>query len=143
MKSSAKWLQEYRDLEVDARQVADDLTLTGIAVERIEGTGKNPIFEMEITTNRPDAMNHYGVARECSAIYDLPLKPIEPKLRETKKEPPKPEELTIDTYIAGGKADAAVRINHLPSGTVVSSTELESEKANRAEALRKLTAQLH
>ncbi len=25
-------------------------------------------------------MNHYGVARECSAIYDLPLKPIEPQL---------------------------------------------------------------
>src|ERR1700686_4230282 len=35
---------------------------------------------MEITTNRPDAMNHYGVAREVSALYDLPLKPIEPKL---------------------------------------------------------------
>ena len=25
-------------------------------------------------------MNHYGVARECSAIYDLPLKAIEPQL---------------------------------------------------------------
>ena len=31
---------------------------------------------MEIGTNRPDAMNHYGVAREAAAIYDLPLKPI-------------------------------------------------------------------
>jgi phenylalanyl-tRNA synthetase beta chain len=29
---------------------------------------------MEIGTNRPDAMNHYGVAREAAAIYDLPLK---------------------------------------------------------------------
>jgi phenylalanyl-tRNA synthetase beta chain len=27
---------------------------------------------MEIGTNRPDAMNHYGVAREASAIYDRP-----------------------------------------------------------------------
>ena len=35
---------------------------------------------MEITTNRPDAMNHYGVAREASALYDLPLRAIEPKL---------------------------------------------------------------
>jgi hypothetical protein len=25
-------------------------------------------------------MNHYGVAREASALYDLPLRPIEPKL---------------------------------------------------------------
>ena len=31
---------------------------------------------MEIGTNRPDAMNHYGVAREASAIYNLPLQPI-------------------------------------------------------------------
>src|SRR5260370_39060707 len=39
---------------------------------------------MEIGTNRPDAMCHYGVARECSAIYDLPLKPIQPKLPNAK-----------------------------------------------------------
>ncbi|MFY9674585.1 MAG: phenylalanine--tRNA ligase subunit beta, partial [Terriglobales bacterium] len=38
------------------------------------------VYEMEITTNRPDAMNHYGVAREASALYDLPLRPILPKL---------------------------------------------------------------
>src|SRR5579862_1319287 len=31
---------------------------------------------MEIGTNRPDAMNHYGVAREAAAIYDLPLKEL-------------------------------------------------------------------
>jgi phenylalanyl-tRNA synthetase beta chain len=143
MRISPNWLREFIDLKVEARQLADDLTLAGVAVERIEGSGKNPIFEMEITTNRPDAMNHYGVARECSAIYDLPLKEIEPKLRETKREPLKPEELRIDIYTAGGKADQAVRVTHVPSGTVVSSTDLESEKANRAEALRKLTAQLH
>ncbi len=41
---------------------------------------KTTVYEMEITTNRPDAMNHYGVAREASALYDLPLRPIEPKL---------------------------------------------------------------
>jgi phenylalanyl-tRNA synthetase beta chain len=38
------------------------------------GTGADCVFEMEIGTNRPDAMNHYGVAREAAAIYDLPLK---------------------------------------------------------------------
>jgi phenylalanyl-tRNA synthetase beta chain len=31
---------------------------------------------MEIGTNRPDAMNHYGVAREAAAVYGLPLKPL-------------------------------------------------------------------
>jgi phenylalanyl-tRNA synthetase beta chain len=28
---------------------------------------------MDITTNRVDAMNHYGVAREAAAIYGLAL----------------------------------------------------------------------
>ena len=74
MKISPQWLRDFVDLDVNYHQLADDLTLAGIAVESVSGEGDATIFEMDITTNRPDAMNHYGVARECSAIYDLPLK---------------------------------------------------------------------
>src|SRR5581483_11575695 len=80
MKLSPQWLRDFVDLQVNYHQLADDLTLAGIAVESVSGDGEETAFEMEITTNRPDAMNHYGVARECSALYDLPLKPIAPKL---------------------------------------------------------------
>ena len=80
MKISPTWLRDFVDLAVNYHQLADDLTLAGIAVESISGEGEDAIFEMEITTNRPDAMNHYGVAREVSALYDLPLRPIEPTL---------------------------------------------------------------
>jgi phenylalanyl-tRNA synthetase beta chain len=80
MKLSPNWLREFVDLQVNYHQLADEITLAGVAVEGVTGEGENTVFEMEITTNRPDAMNHYGVARECSALYDLPLKPIEPKL---------------------------------------------------------------
>jgi phenylalanyl-tRNA synthetase beta chain len=80
MKISPQWLHDFVDLDVNYHQLADDLTLAGIAVESVSGEGDGTIFEMDITTNRPDAMNHYGVARECSAIYDLPLKTIEPRL---------------------------------------------------------------
>ena len=38
------------------------------------------VYEMDLTTNRVDAMNHYGVAREASAIYNVALKPVAPKL---------------------------------------------------------------
>jgi phenylalanyl-tRNA synthetase beta chain len=80
MKISPQWLRDFVDLDVNYHQLADDLTLAGIAVESVSGEGDGTVFEMDITTNRPDAMNHYGVARECSAIYDLPLKAIEPQL---------------------------------------------------------------
>src|SRR5277367_6576911 len=74
MKLSPQWIREFVDLSVDDRRLAEDLTGVGIAVEGISGSGTDTVFEMEIGTNRPDAMNHYGVAREAAAIYDLPLK---------------------------------------------------------------------
>jgi phenylalanyl-tRNA synthetase beta chain len=80
MKLSPHWIRDFVDLNVDDRQLARDLTDAGAAVEGISGHGESMIFEMEITTNRPDEMNHYGIAREASAIYDLPLKPFAPFL---------------------------------------------------------------
>src|SRR5271154_3771902 len=80
MKLSSQWIRDFVDLAVDDRRLADDLTNAGIAVEGISGEGNKTVFEMEIGTNRPDAMNHYGVAREAAAIYGLPLKPIQSKL---------------------------------------------------------------
>jgi phenylalanyl-tRNA synthetase beta chain len=80
MKLSPKWIRDFVDLKVDNATLAHDLTSIGIAVEGISGEGDSAVFEMEIGTNRPDAMNHYGVAREASAFYDLPLKPYAAKL---------------------------------------------------------------
>src|SRR5581483_5914582 len=80
MKISPAWLREFVDVPVDNGQLAQDLTDVGAAVEGISGEGENTVFEVEITTNRPDEMNHYGLAREASAIYKVPLKAIEPSL---------------------------------------------------------------
>ncbi|MGI4758999.1 MAG: phenylalanine--tRNA ligase subunit beta [Janthinobacterium lividum] len=73
------WLREYLPaLEVDDRQLAEDLTLRGIAVEGVhELASGGHLFEMDITTNRVDAMNHYGIAREAAAIYGVPLLTLE------------------------------------------------------------------
>lgn len=76
MKLSPQWIRDFVDLTVDNRRLAEALTNVGLGVEGIEGSGADTIFEMEIGTNRPDAMNHYGVAREAAAIYDLPLKSL-------------------------------------------------------------------
>ena len=83
MKLSPTWLREFVDAKVDDRRMAHDLTSVGIAVESISGEGKNAVFEMEIGTNRPDAMNHHGVAREAAVIYNLPLRAVDSKLPAT------------------------------------------------------------
>jgi phenylalanyl-tRNA synthetase beta chain len=85
MKLSPRWIRDFVDLSVDDRRLAEDLTNVGISVEGTSGAGADTVFEMEIGTNRPDAMNHYGVAREAAAIYGLPLKPIAPKLPSAAK----------------------------------------------------------
>ena len=79
MKILTNWLRSYvPGIPVDDHQLAEDLTLRGIAVEGVHdlGHGNGQLFEMDITTNRVDAMNHYGIAREAATIYNLPLTPL-------------------------------------------------------------------
>jgi phenylalanyl-tRNA synthetase beta chain len=75
MKVPIAWLREYVDLRVDARQLGEALTLVGLELAGIEGQGAAAVLDFEVTTNRVDCMNIYGMAREAAAIYGLPLKP--------------------------------------------------------------------
>jgi phenylalanyl-tRNA synthetase beta chain len=98
MKLSPQWIREFVELTVNDRRLAEDLTGVGIAVEGIIGSGSDAVFEMEIGTNRPDAMNHYGVAREAAAIYDLPLKQLSAPgvQRSTKNSDGHPFPITVE-----------------------------------------------
>jgi phenylalanyl-tRNA synthetase beta chain len=87
MKILTEWLRTYLPvLDVDDAQLAEDLTLRGIAVEGvfeindIAGDSEAALFDMDITTNRVDAMNHYGIAREAAAIYNVPLHALDTRL---------------------------------------------------------------
>src|ERR1700733_4076419 len=89
------WLRHYLPtVPVTDRQLADDLTLRGIAVEGVHSLGPNNghLFEMDITTNRVDAMNHYGIAREAATIYNLPLSPLDATTKSSFR--PDPERAT-------------------------------------------------
>ena len=81
------WLREFVDIKADDRQLAEDLTSAGIAVESVAEEHGATIYEMDLTTNRVDAMNHYGVAREAAAIYGVELKAFEPKLPSLERGP--------------------------------------------------------
>ncbi len=96
MKLSSNWIRDFIDLPVDDRRLAEDLTNVGISVEGISGTGADKVFEMEIGTNRPDAMNHYGVAREAAAIYDVPLKPLSAVSSQLSPKQEKPFPITVE-----------------------------------------------
>ncbi len=110
MKILTKWLRSYLpELSVSDAQLAEDLTLRGIAVEGIFdlGAGNGSVYEMDITTNRVDAMNHYGIAREAATIYGVVLKQLDAALPDAGPTA-KPFSVKIEAEDACGRFTARV-----------------------------------
>ena len=110
MKILTKWLRTYLpELAVSDAQLAEDLTLRGIAVEGIFdlGADNGSLYEMDITTNRVDAMNHYGIAREAATIYGVQLKPLDTTLPPAQPAT-KPYSVKIEAEDACGRFTARV-----------------------------------
>src|SRR5579864_6199706 len=83
MKILYNWLKEFVDVTAPAPELRAQLTLAGVAIDSLEESAAGPVLDAEITANRPDCLGHSGVAREAAAIYRLPVKPFEPKLKES------------------------------------------------------------
>lgn len=62
------WLREYLDTKAKPAEIARLLSLAGPSVERIELSEGEPVYDIEVTTNRVDAMSVRGIAREAGAI---------------------------------------------------------------------------
>ena len=65
---SDSWLRKYLKTSATPKKLAEYLSLSGPSVDRLKKKGKDFIYHIEITTNRVDNANIYGIAREASAI---------------------------------------------------------------------------
>jgi len=77
MKVSLNWLKEFVDVPVEPRRLKADLIAVGLNAESFQAAGEDVVFDIEVTTNRPDCLSHYGVAREVATLYRKRLKPLE------------------------------------------------------------------
>ena len=68
------WLRDFVEINESPHELADALTMAGMAVDAVETEDGESILEFDITSNRPDAMNHFGMAREVAAIYRRPMR---------------------------------------------------------------------
>lgn len=75
-----KWLREHLETEATPEQIAEYVSLCGPTIERIEQRNGEPVYDIEVTTNRVDMMSVRGFARECAAI--LPEFEISAVLKE-------------------------------------------------------------
>lgn len=84
MKASIKWLKEYVDFSLSAKELSHLLTMAGLEVEGAEEIGDDTILEVAVTPNRPDCLSIRGIAREISANLGIPLKksPVSIKMEE-------------------------------------------------------------
>jgi phenylalanyl-tRNA synthetase beta chain len=101
-------LKDFVGVTAPATEVRTRLSLAGIAVDAIDDTSAGPVLDAEITSNRPDCLGHYGIARELAAIYRLPLKPVDPKLKESVEEVSGVTRVEIETPDLCGRFTARV-----------------------------------
>ena len=87
------WLSELVAVPGEPERIASEIALRGFEVASVED-GPIPVIDFEVTANRPDCMNHLGIAREASVIWNLPVTP--------------PAVATLDTI--GSQSDVSVSI---------------------------------
>lgn len=83
------WLREHLKTKATPKQIAKDLSLCSQSVEKITKKNSDFIYDIEITTNRPDCLSIYGIARELNAVLpQFGLKASLKEISEEKKEIP-------------------------------------------------------
>jgi len=74
MKVTYNWIRDFVDIKISPQELADKLTMAGLEVTSLEEKKGDFVFEIEITSNRPDWLSVKGIAREVSAITGIKMK---------------------------------------------------------------------
>jgi phenylalanyl-tRNA synthetase beta chain len=83
MKVVYNWLKDFVDVTAPLQDLASRLALSGTNIASVENSPYGAVIDAEVSSNRPDCLGHYGIAREVSAIYKLPLKHVSPRPAES------------------------------------------------------------
>src|SRR5260221_11625582 len=78
MKIVYNWLKDFVDVKATPDELASRLALSGTNIGGIENGAHGAVIDAEVSSNRPDCLAHYSMAREVGAIYKLPLKQVSP-----------------------------------------------------------------
>lgn len=73
MKISLEWLKDFVAIPWKIDELAHRLTMAGLEVEEVSGSGKETALTLGITPNRGDCLSYLGVAREVSALQGKAL----------------------------------------------------------------------
>ena len=96
MQLSYNWLKELVKTSLSCEEMAHALTFAGLEVEDIKAFEDDHIFSAEVTSNRPDWLSHFGVAREIHACTGEGVTFPEPDLSPVSEKIEKYFELAVE-----------------------------------------------
>ncbi len=74
MDISYNWLKDLAKTDLPPQDLAFELTKVGLAVEGVHEANGDFVFDIDLTSNRPDCLSHFGVSREIAAITGCELR---------------------------------------------------------------------
>lgn len=88
------WLTEQLKTKATPEDIQKFVSLSGPSIERIHTIGDEPVYDVEVTTNRMDTACVRGIAREATVI--LPQNGFKSSLKDPAFYTPKNKDITHD-----------------------------------------------
>lgn len=114
MKVTYSWLKDFIDLKIPPQELAKKLTMAGLEVVSLEESAGDFVFDIEVTSNRPDWLSVLGVAGEIGAICGRKLKTANTKEQKLKSKKILPIEISVmdkkDCHFYSGRVICDVKV---------------------------------
>ena len=95
MKISYNWLRELCQITLGPKELAERLTMAGMAVDSVDRIGDDHVLDFDMLSNRPDLLSHAGVARETALVCETALTLPVAAVKEDSQPASKACEITI------------------------------------------------
>ena len=70
IKITDSWLREHLKTKATSKQIAEKLSLSSVSIEKIAKYEDETVYDLEVTSNRPDLMSVIGIAREAATALN-------------------------------------------------------------------------
>ena len=74
MRFSRNWIADYTDLPDETQALCATLSMLGLVVDDARPEGDDLSLDLDLPSNRPDVLNHHGLARELAIALDANLR---------------------------------------------------------------------
>ncbi len=74
MRVTYSWLKEFVDIKIPPEKLSERLSMAGLTVASLDQVGGDWVYDIEVTSNRPDWLSVRGIAREVAALLETKMR---------------------------------------------------------------------